>query len=266
MSPVGGTAQKRSSASRSRLRAGARSILHRLRDACGGVRVRRRRPGDGVRRPARHARRDPDRLVGPDHPGPVHGDDVRSAAVEMLLDPSRWRRSRTALAQPEAGDGALVQAIADGAVDNETDLDPFVANRAVTAISPRRSTRPSPASTSVTASPITSGHKRCSSSSLPTAGPRRHRQLPRRLRTAGRRRHDPRHRWHPRSGDAVPVGGAHRRRPRQRPSVHVRVRRTRRDQRRQPVRGDPRAAYLADPTALPPEGAACSQDLDPFGP
>lgn len=73
----------------------------------------------------------------PDHPGPVDGDDVRTAAAEMMSDPRRWAGLAEALAQAEAGDGALVQQIADGAFDNELALDLFVANHAVTARYPK---------------------------------------------------------------------------------------------------------------------------------
>jgi pimeloyl-ACP methyl ester carboxylesterase len=72
-----------------------------------------------------------------DHPGPVDGDDVRTAAAEMMLDPARWAALAEALVQAEAGDGALVQRIADGATDNELALDAFIANNAVSSRYPR---------------------------------------------------------------------------------------------------------------------------------
>ena len=55
----------------------------------------------------------------PAHPGPVDGDDVRLATLEMMQDPARWAGLAEALTQAEAGDGALVQQIADGATDND---------------------------------------------------------------------------------------------------------------------------------------------------
>jgi pimeloyl-ACP methyl ester carboxylesterase len=74
----------------------------------------------------------------PDHPGPVDGDDVRTAAAEMMLDPRLWAGLAEALNEAAGGDGALVQQIVDGAVDNETALDAFIANNAVSARYPRR--------------------------------------------------------------------------------------------------------------------------------
>ncbi len=73
----------------------------------------------------------------PDHPGPVDGDDVRTAAAEMMFDPRRWAGLAEALAQADGGDGALVQQIVDGATDNELAFDLFVANNAVSARYPK---------------------------------------------------------------------------------------------------------------------------------
>jgi pimeloyl-ACP methyl ester carboxylesterase len=73
----------------------------------------------------------------PQHPGPVDGDDVRTAAGEMLFDPARWQALADALVAAAGGDGAAIQAIADGATDNELALDTFIANRAVSSRYPR---------------------------------------------------------------------------------------------------------------------------------
>ena len=74
----------------------------------------------------------------PAHPGPVDGDNVRTAAADAMVDPQRWADLADALARAETGDGALVQAIADDAFDNELALDSFIANNAVSARYPRR--------------------------------------------------------------------------------------------------------------------------------
>jgi hypothetical protein len=74
----------------------------------------------------------------PAHPGPVDGDDVRTAAADAMLDPSRWAGLAAALAAAGAGDGALVQQIVDSSVDNPLALDGFIANNAVSARYPRR--------------------------------------------------------------------------------------------------------------------------------
>ena len=69
----------------------------------------------------------------PAQPGPVDGDDVRTATFEMMFDPARWQRLADALIAADGGDGAAIQTIADGATDNELSLDTFVANHAVSA-------------------------------------------------------------------------------------------------------------------------------------
>ena len=92
---------------RGRLRAGARSLLHRLRDACRGVRVRWPRPGDRLRRPPRHARRNPDRTR------PTRRIPGRCTATTFAW--RRWRccstraagrASRPPWPHARAGDGA----------------------------------------------------------------------------------------------------------------------------------------------------------------
>ena len=74
----------------------------------------------------------------PTHPGPVDGDDVRTAAADAMLSPRRWADLAAALVLAQNGDGALIQAIVDGAIDNELALDSFIANHAATARYPRR--------------------------------------------------------------------------------------------------------------------------------
>ena len=204
----------------------------------------------------------------PTHPGPVHGDDVRLAAMEMLLDPSRWQGLATALAHARAGDGALVQAIVDGAVDNETDLDPFVANHAVTATIPAPARR-DPCQLRLPLRPrsITSGRKGRSSSLVA-------------------------HRWPVRAADSfrgdfeqpadaptiLVIGGTHD--PATPYQWAVRATADLGNARLLTYRSDghgaindnnpcvvfPVLAYLTDPTVLPAEGATCAQDIDPFGP
>lgn len=73
----------------------------------------------------------------PGHPGPVDGDDVRTATAEMMFDPARWQALADALAVADGGDGAAIQSIADGAIDNELALDVFIANAAVSSRYPR---------------------------------------------------------------------------------------------------------------------------------
>lgn len=74
----------------------------------------------------------------PANPGPIDGDDVRTAAADAMLSPTDWAGLADALAQAQAGDGSAIAQIIGGAVDNELALSGFIANNAVSSRHPRR--------------------------------------------------------------------------------------------------------------------------------
>jgi pimeloyl-ACP methyl ester carboxylesterase len=74
----------------------------------------------------------------PQNPGPVDGDDLRTAAAAQMVNPARWAGLAEALVQAEGGDGALVQQLAGESFDNELALDSFLGNNAASARYPRR--------------------------------------------------------------------------------------------------------------------------------